>query len=119
LKSYGASLKTLNEKIVSQETTIKEQETLVKSLKGDLEKVSSQGAGRRAVLAISEPAHATASAVMAKAGMPEGVTVDNFFAKALDMQKAGKLTGIEIAIAESALNSGNEVPANIVQRVLS
>lgn len=119
LKSLGSSLKSAVEKITSQDTVIQEQGTLIKSLKDDLGKVSSQGAGRRAVLTISEPSHASASTVMAKGGMPEGVTVDNFFAKAFDMQKAGKITGVDIAIAESALNSGMDVPANIVQRVLS
>lgn len=125
IKAQGALIKSMTDKIAAQETLlgaqttkIDEQATLVKSLRTDLDKFGSSGSGRRAVVTVAERTAAPATETMAKGGMPEGVTTETFFAKAMDLQKAGRLTGADIALAEAALNSGIAVPAGIVQRVL-
>jgi hypothetical protein len=119
ITNQGAMLKSLTDKLTAQETTVKEQDTLIKSLRADLTKIGSAGAGRKTVLSVVEREGQTATTNLAKSGMPEGVTADTFFAKALDMQKAGKITGSDISLAEACLNLGQPVPPQIVQRVLS
>jgi hypothetical protein len=118
LKSQGALIQTMTERMGTQAETIGSQETLIKSMRTDLDKLGSAPGGRKAVVTVAERQAGPATDLMAKAGMPEGVTVDNFFAKAFDLQKDGKLTGTDIAIAEANLNSGQPVPQYIVQRVL-
>ena len=47
------------------------------------------------------------------------VTADEFFAKAMTAQAAGKINGVDISRAEAALNSGQPVPADTVRRVFN
>lgn len=118
LKSQGALIGSLTDRLAAQTDTIGAQDTLIKSMRTDLDKIGSAPGGRKAVVTVAERTTATATDIMAKAGMPEGVTVETFFAKAFDMQKDGKLTGVDIAIAEASLNSQAPIPPYIVQRVL-
>lgn len=118
MKAQGELVKSLTAKYEEQTATIAGQDTLIKSLQAEVTKLGSQPAGRRAVVTVAERQASPATEVMAKAGMPEGVTTEDFFAKALNMQSEGKLTGVDIAIAEASLNAGQAVPASIVRRVL-
>jgi hypothetical protein len=77
---------------------------MLKSLQGDVARLS--GAGGRAAKA-REIAKSAAS----------DVTPEQFFAKALSAQAAGKLSSEDIARAESHLNRGLAVPTDIVARV--
>lgn len=88
------------------------QGALIKSLQGDLERIGGQGRGRKAVLSIMEKASA-------KDGDDDkaGVAPGEFMAKALAAQKAGRLTGSDVALAESRLNRGLPVPDRIVTAV--
>jgi hypothetical protein len=119
IKGQGAMLKSFSEQLAGQQTTITEQATLIKSLQTDVGKLSSAGAGRKTVLSVVERRTDTATAAAAKSGVPEGVTHEQFFAKAFEKQGQGKLTGTDIALAEASLNSGLAIPDNIVQRVLA
>lgn len=97
---------------------IKGQADMIKSLSDQVKKLSGEGRGRKAVLSVVEkPASTTET--MAKSMQPEGMTPDVFFAKALAAQKAGRISGTDIAVAESHLNRGESIPANIVQRVMA
>lgn len=118
VKGQGELLKSLTDKLLASEKTVSEQSDLIKSLRGDMEKLGTTGAGRKSVLAVAERHTATSTDVMAKAAMPEGVTTDDFFAKALDMQREGRLTGVDISLAESCVNSGRPIPEPLVKRVL-
>lgn len=88
---------------------------IVKSLGDQVKKLSESGRGRKAVLTIAEKAPAATDVTKSA---EEGVKPDDFFAKALAMQAEGKLSGTDIARAESYMNRGLPVPAEIVQRVL-
>jgi hypothetical protein len=117
MKAQGEMLKSLTDKFIEQGATLAAQDTLIKSLQGDVTKLGTAPAGRKAVVTVAERQTATATETMAKAGMPEGVTTDAFFAKCFDMQKHGQMTGMEISIAEASINAGQAVPAYIVQKV--
>jgi hypothetical protein len=117
--SQGALVKSLSEQLATHETTIGAQATMIKSLQTDLGKLASTGAGRKAVLTVAERRTDTATAAVAKNGMPEGVTTEQFFAKAFEKQGMGKLTGADISLAETCLNNGHAIPDNLVSRVLS
>lgn len=117
--AQGTMLKSMGEQLATQETTIGIQATMIKSLQTDLTKLASTGAGRKAVLTVAERQTGTATDAVAKNGMPDGVTVDQFFAKAFDKQGQGKLTGNDISLAETCLNSGMPIPENLISRVLS
>jgi len=119
IKGQGAMLKSFSEQLTAQQTTITEQATLIKSLQTEVGKLAAAPAGRKAVLTVVEPRTGTATAAVAKTGMPEGVTHEQFFAKAFEKQGMGKITGNDIALAETCLNSGMAIPEPIVQRVLS
>jgi hypothetical protein len=46
------------------------------------------------------------------------MSTDVFFAKALAAQKEGRLSGVDIAVAEACLNRGEAIPQSIVARVV-
>lgn len=97
---------------------VKGQADMIKSLGDQIKKLSGEGRGRKAVLSVVEKP-APAAATMAKSQQAEGVTPEIFFTKALDAQKAGRISGVDIAVAESCLNRGVAIPENIVQRVMA
>lgn len=97
---------------------VKGQADMIKSLSDQVKKLSGEGRGRKAVLSVVEKP-APVAATMAKSQQAEGVTPEIFFAKALDAQKAGRISGTDIAVAESCLNRGQAIPENIVQRVMA
>lgn len=119
-------VKALHERIDSTETTmakaletaiglIKSQGEQIAALGGKVKALSGEGKGRKAVLTVTEkPA---AGGLLAKSQEPEGITPEQFMAKALDAQKLGRLTGLEVSVAEAHLNRGQQVPAEIVRKV--
>ena len=94
---------------------IKGQSALIKSLSERVAKLSGEGRGRKTVVSVVEKPGPGAS-TMAKSE-PAGLSPEQFFVKALDAQKAGRISGTEIAVAEACLNRGEAIPASIVQRV--
>ncbi len=86
---------------------------LVKSLQTKVAELSNQPAGRKTVLTVHEK---PATTVLSKSE-PEGDTPEEFMTKALGAQKAGRLTGLQVSMAEAALNRGAKIPDNIVAAV--
>lgn len=119
MKGQGELIKSMTEKLSAQGETLAAQDTLIKSLRDDLAKFGAAPGGRKAVVTVAERTTASATDLMTKAGMPEGITVEDFFAKCSDLQVKGKITGVDIAIAEASLNSGKPVPEGIVRRVMA
>lgn len=95
----------------AQNDTIVNLATLVKSM-------GNQGAGRKTVLTVVEKP-ATTVALAKSTPTEEGLTPDEFMTKAMSMCEAGKLSGNDVAMAESSLNSGKPIPAHIVTRVMN
>ena len=95
---------------------IKGQSLMIKSLSETMRKLSGEGRGRKAVVSVVEKP-APGASTMAKSE-PAGVSHEVFFAKAMAAQKEGRLSGMDIAMAESCLNRGEVIPQSIVARVM-
>jgi hypothetical protein len=96
---------------------IKAQGVMIKSLTEQVKKLSGEGRGRKTVVSVVEKPVA-GNQPLVKSEAPEGLTADQFFAKALSAQKEGRISGTDIAIAETHLNRGEPIPAHIIQRVV-
>lgn len=93
---------------------VKGQSELIKSMQDQIKKLSGEGRGRKTVVSVVEKPVGT----MVKSMQPEGVSPDEFFAKALTAQREGRISGSEIALAETMLNRGQQIPPAILQRVM-
>lgn len=102
-------------KAMEQVTTIiKGRDEIIKSLTDQVSMLSGQGRGRKAVLSIVEKPNAT---MLAKSEVA-GISHKEFFAKAFTAQSEGRITGLDISIAETSLNRGEPIPAGILSRVM-
>ncbi|MGC1305196.1 MAG: hypothetical protein WA840_22740 [Caulobacteraceae bacterium] len=87
---------------------------LVKSLQASVGKLSRSAPPRKSVITVvDKPAGATLRPDGA------GLSGDDFMAKALSAQLAGRITGRQVAIAEQYLNAGQTPPDALVRAVLS
>lgn len=94
---------------------------MVKSLQDQVAALAGSGLRRKAVISVVEKP-ATAAETLAKslaAEEGEGLSGDDFMAKALSAQASGKITGHMVAIAEGYINNGQQPPAEIVRAVLA
>ena len=111
LTAYDATalLKGVHQRLSALESdllkTVQVQTDLIKSLSADLTALKEQGRGRKSVLNLHEkPGHyATTSSVEPRAVL----------AKALSAQKAGRLTGADVARIETYLGRGEAIPADL------
>ena len=92
---------------------IKSQGTMIKSLQDKVNQLSGQGRGRKAIVSVVEKQSTLAKSEQEE----EGMTAHEFMAKALTAQAEGRITGNDVARAESYLNKGMPIPADIVARV--
>ena len=106
MKAHGAAVDLLGK-----------QGDMIKSLQDEVKKLAGEGRGRKTVVSVSEKP--VAGATMAKSqGAADGLSANEFMAKALAAQASGRLTGLDVARAESALNKGLPVPQDVVNRVI-
>lgn len=95
---------------------IKGHGEMIKSLGEQVKKLSNEGRGRKAVVTMSEKKD---QSTLAKSeGQADGLTGEQFMAKAMAAHKAGRISALDVAVAESNLNRGDQPPAELVQRVL-
>jgi hypothetical protein len=113
-KNEGAVLTVLGD----ARKVIVAQGELIKSLATDVAALKDTGKGRRTVLTIAEKPAATAE-VLAKSEVDGGMSGDEFMAKALVAQTAGRITGSQVAVAEAYLNAHKPPPADIVRAVMA
>lgn len=112
LDKTEASMKGALETAVS---LIKKQGDMIKSLSERVAKLGGEGRGRKAVVSVVE--RPNPGSTLSKSD-PASMTGEEFLAKALDAQKAGRITSLDVATAEACLNRGQPVPASIIQRVV-
>lgn len=122
-------LKSLVERVESNETDmgkavgmltdlVKSQVAELGALRSEVSRLGSVGRGRKAVVTIADKPGAGDLAKSLPGEGEEGITANDFMAKAMDACTAGKITGLEVARCESYLNRGLDVPANIKTKVL-
>lgn len=94
---------------------IKSQGDMIKSLSDRVAKLGGEGRGRKAVVSVVE--RPPAGSTLSKSDQTT-MTGEEFLAKALDAQKAGRITSLDVATAEACLNRGAPVPDAIIKRVV-
>jgi len=94
---------------------IKSQGEAIAALRGEIARLGNEGRGRKAIVTLADK---PALADMNKSDKP-GLPAAEFMSKALAAQAAGRITGLEVSIAEGSLNKGTAVPAHIVNKVLA
>jgi len=110
----GKSLAVIADLLKTQQDCIASQDQQITALTKSVEALGGQGRGRRAVVSVSE----NPGAAMTKSMQPEGLSRNDFLAKAESAQKAGRISGRDVALAEAYLNSGKPMPAALVSRVM-
>lgn len=105
----GVVLKSLESTL----SLVKSQGELIKSLGDQVKKLGAAGRGRQAVLSVAEKPSA---GVMAKSA-PAGMSGQEVLAKALQAQRVGKITGLEVSRLENAINAGIAPQADILSRI--
>ncbi len=111
------NMKAFSEKLTTQSKTLKSQGKLIKALQSDLEKFGNQGKGRKTVISVHEKR--SPDEFRKSHDQKDGLSRQEFMAKALTAQREGKVTGLELSKAESYLNRGLEVPEDIVRKVIA
>lgn len=106
---------------------MKDQNLLIKSLaaqsteqKAEIQRLGSQGTGRKTVLDINEKQSVTAEGMLAKS-QPDGLTPQAFLLKSNAAFDAKRITGRELTTIDVALRSGQlgVLDESLINRVLS
>lgn len=113
LGSLVGLIKSQNDMLKSLSEAHKSQGELMKSLQAQVASLGTKGTGRVSVVATQRGS----GQQMAKSQQPDGLAPEAFMMKALAAQAAGRLTSIDIAMAESHLQRGLPVPVEITSRV--
>lgn len=108
---------TLAKALTSMTGTLQKQGELIKSMAAQIKDLSSQGRGRKTVLAVSEKPD-TGTMTKSEAAS-DGMTADQFFAKANAAFDAGKLTGRELTVIDVCKRSNQPIEQSLIQKVLS
>lgn len=89
---------------------------IVKSQGAEITKLRSAGKGRKAVVTVAEKKPVEADVAKSEADtMPAG----EFMAKSMQAFTAGKISGHDVRLAETAINQGKPVPERIVRAVMA
>lgn len=102
--SAEAALKAADARVAALEAALVEQGDVVKSLQAAVEKIGTQGVGRQSVVTLHERPSTVAKAA------PEQ-TIGDIFAKAIELNRAGKLSSMDVARINASANSGRGLPA--------
>lgn len=121
LQNEVALLKSERETAASQSEKVfqavlgqlKSQGQLIKSLSAQVEKLSSEGRGRKSIAA---PSAAMAKSMGADAG---GLTPDRLLAKANAAFDAGRISGKELTVIDVSLRHGAALDDGLMARVLA
>lgn len=99
--------------------TVKAQGELIKSLVGRFDDLSGQARPRKAVLvAVDKPA-AVADQLAKSQGQGDTISSEQLMAKAMDARAQGRVSGMDIAVAEQEINAGRAPSNAFIKAVLS
>ncbi len=116
-KAFGVvsgNVKAVEDKLAKATAIIEAQDKLIKSLSDRVEAIANTGKGRRAVVSVTDKV--VGADVLAKSE-PSGMDPHDFMLKAMDAMKAGRITGEEVARAETYLNRGIPLPEGLIKKV--
>lgn len=119
-------VKALFDRVESTETTMAKalgaavdmlgkQGEMIKSLQAEVKKLAGEGRGRKAVLSVAEKV--PAGQTMAKSE-PQGVSAQEFFAKAEQAFAAGRISGQELTVIDVSRRSGMAIDQGLVAKVV-
>ena len=111
-----AADETLAKALTAMNGVMSKQGELIKSLSTQLQTLSSQGRGRKAVLNVSEKPDA---GVMTKSQTEDGMTSEQFFAKANAAFDAEKISGKDLNVISVSLRGNHPIDPSLIQRVIS
>lgn len=118
LKSLLTRVDTVDEvlakALTSMAGSLKAQGELIKSLSGQVQSLSGQGRGRKAVLSVVEK---PAIGEMTKSQPDAGITPDQFFAKANAAFDAGKISGKDLTVVSVCLRGNHPIDPALVQKI--
>lgn len=118
LKSLLTRVDTVDEvlakALTSMAGSLKAQGELIKSLSGQVQSLSGQGRGRKAVLSVVEK---PAIGEMTKSQPEAGVTPEQFFAKANAAFDAGKISGKDLNVVSVCLRGNHPIDPALVQKI--
>lgn len=101
----------------SMTSLAQKQGDLIKSLTQEVRSLSAQGRGRKTMLNVAEKPDA---GVMAKSqGAADGLTPQEFFAKANAAFDAEKISGKDLNVISVCLRSNHAIDPELIQRVVS
>lgn len=109
----GVVFDAFKAQLKKQTECIKSQGQLIKSLSAQVEKLSSEGRGRKSIAA---PNAAMAKSMGADAG---GLTPDRLLAKANAAFDAGRISGKELTVIDVSLRHGAALDDGLMARVLA
>lgn len=96
---------------------IKSQGDMIKSLQGQITKLGTQGAGRKAVLTVHEKPNTETPLTKSQ---PDGeLTKEQFLVKSEAAWNAGVINGVEFSSVDVALRTGNKLDAGLIQRIVN
>jgi|GEM_PF-1840471 len=108
----GATEASLAKALSDTLAVVKGQGAVIKSLQETVTKLAAAGRGRKSVVTVADPAPMAKSA-----GAAAPLQGRELMAKALAAQQAGRLTGLDVARVESAINQGAPAPADVLSRI--
>lgn len=101
--------------LTSMSSSLKTQGDLIKSLSAQVQTLSSQGRGRKAMLTVSEKP--SVGDTMAKSQGEPGITPEQFFAKANAAFDTGKITGKELNVVSVSLRGNHPIDPALIQKI--
>ncbi len=104
------------ELLQGQRAMIQQQGDLIKSMQTRLDQFAGQGRGRKAVVTIVDKPNPGETPMNKSLEQPQ-FTSGQILAKSLELQKAGKLTGLDVSRCENAIQAGVAIPADILAKI--
>lgn len=108
---------TLHKALGAAADLIGKQGDMIKSLQNQVSRLGDAGRGRKTMVSVVDKPAVGDMKKSLSGSEPQGISPQEFMAKALNAQAAGRVTGLDVVRAESALNKGLPVPQDIVARV--
>lgn len=97
---------------------LKSQSELIKSMQGQLSKLSGQGAGRKTVLTVMEKP-GVGEQPLTKSQQDGQLTVGEFLAKSDAALQAKKINGLERTVIDVSVREGKPVDQGLIAKVLA